>query len=404
MKYKIGDKVRYDGGDWWFYGTVSAVFEHSICPCYRLSVERMEKKNCKFSITQFEFELEASEVESGIDKREWENSEIEILKNYYGVLNNDDLSKMLKRSPQELEEQRRMMHQEPEPKKVQKHELPQEMVPETVGLTQKQEKKPFIRKTTDAWDNNLEMYRKGEKSNAVSTWSTYNRKQFKTGVLSEEKLEKLKAINFPFVIDKTKQEKIETQPIQTKEPAKRKTSEKWERNLEDYLKGQKSFAIYNWITSNRKQHQAGTLPEEKYERLRQINFRFEGKEKKVEKTPKTVTPKRKRSGDEWETNFELYQKGEKSDTISSWIASNRKEFKTGKLTEAMYEKLVRINFPFDVGQKKDDNWEKLFEEWKNGERKSVKIQQWKQRSIRQHSENKLSVDRILKLKEVGILK
>jgi len=30
MKYKIGDKVRYDGGDWWFYGTVSAGFEHSI--------------------------------------------------------------------------------------------------------------------------------------------------------------------------------------------------------------------------------------------------------------------------------------------------------------------------------------------------------------------------------------
>ena len=58
MKYKVGDKLRCDGGDWWFYGTVSAVFEHSVCPCYRLSVERMEKKTCKFSITQFEFELE----------------------------------------------------------------------------------------------------------------------------------------------------------------------------------------------------------------------------------------------------------------------------------------------------------------------------------------------------------
>jgi len=78
MKYKIGDKVRYDSGDWWFYGIVTAVFENSICPCYRLSVERMVKKTCKFAITQFEFELEPDddEVDSVIEDK-WKMFQLE---------------------------------------------------------------------------------------------------------------------------------------------------------------------------------------------------------------------------------------------------------------------------------------------------------------------------------------
>ena len=55
MKYQVGDQVKYDSGDWWFYGNVTAVIENAICPCYRVNVEKMVKKNCKFAITQFEF-------------------------------------------------------------------------------------------------------------------------------------------------------------------------------------------------------------------------------------------------------------------------------------------------------------------------------------------------------------
>ena len=249
MKYKIGDKIKSDGGDYWFYGTISAVFEHPISPCYRFSVERMVKKDCKFSITQFEFELESDELEIGKLKRQWEKSEVE------------DLSQASKRS-----EKRQMIIPEPE---------------------QVLEPKP------------------------------------KRAKLLEPKLEK-----------KQRRKREPKQPVD-------ESSQK---------------------------------------------------------------PTRQRRGDAWDRNFESYQKGEKSNIISTWIANNRKQYKEGNLPEKKFEKLININFPFDIAPKKADNWDKQLEQWKKGERRSIPIQQWRQRSIRQYLEGKLSGDRIIKLREIGILK
>ena len=280
MKYKVGSKVKYDGGDWWFYGTITAVFEHSISPCYRVSVERMEKKSCKFSITQFEFELELCHevVDSGKDKRKWENSEIELLNKYYGVLDMSDLSKMLNRSPQSIE---------------------------------------------DKWDTT-----KPEQIQATETSPV-------TAAVEPEKKTRKKRIS--------KKEK--------------------ELNLE-------------------------TVPENV----------------ETAQAPKAEKTKRIRRRDAWYQNYEMYRKGEKSNVISTWIAQNRREYKIGKLKEGKYEKLMEIGFPFDAIKKKNDNWDNHLEEWKRGDRRTTVVQQWKQRSVKQYLENKLSIDRIAKLKEVGILK
>ena len=300
MKYKIGEKVRYDGGDWWFYGTVSAVFEHSLSPCYRLDIERMVKKSCRFSITQFEFDLEPEQATAFVD----------------GFMEASVL-------PSELETVKRRRRKKAK----------QESKSEKEEVSQKLGKEALKPKISEAWLRNLELYQKGERNASIYNWMSIIRKLYQSGELPDDKKEKLSEIGFPFVADRKRRRKTEKPHQEKKERQKRKKSEAWDMYLESY------------------------------------------------------------------------RNGDKSNTISSWIAQNRKEYKEGNLTEKKLDKLMGVNFPFETSdRKKNDSWHQRLDEWKNGERRSTLVQQWRQRSIKYYQEGKLEIDKVAKLKEIGILK
>ena len=168
MKYQVGEKVKYDSGDWWFYGTVTAVIDNSIFPCYRINVDSMVKKNCKFSITQFEFELKRDNGE--------------VIKS-----DSEPESKPMKKPG-------RKPGRKPENKNKKQIENP--LYPDS-GTP-----KPEKRIRGEAWDRNFDNYRNGEKSNTVYTWVAHNRKLYQSGALKDDKLKKLLEINFPFEVKK----------------------------------------------------------------------------------------------------------------------------------------------------------------------------------------------------------
>jgi len=245
MKYKAGNKVKYDSGDWKFYGTVTAIIENSVNPCYRLNVDRMVNNQCKFSITQFEFELKFdNEDDSSIDRKKWENTKIELLKRYNSVPDSDIISNIIKPEP--------ILAPVPEP--LFKPEIILEQEPSSEPREVKKE--PPKPKLGKIWLKNLELYEKGVKGHVISAWVSYNRKQYRSAKLTEEQLEKLKEINFPFEV------------LYKKKP---KLNDGWEKQLKLWKKGERN-SLQLWRQKSVRQYVEGKLDKDKIEKLKEVGI------------------------------------------------------------------------------------------------------------------------------------
>jgi hypothetical protein len=166
--YKVGDKVKYSSGGWWFYGTVKAVIENAIGLSYRIIVDRMENRNCNLSMTQFDFEISPDD---GSDKTNKTSEKV--------------VSKRGRKTKNEVRKEEKEEAVAVKPKK---------------GVAKKSKKKI----TRGKWEDNFEKFKRGETSSALYNWVAQNRTRYATGELDEDKIKKLMEINFSFESNRKK--------------------------------------------------------------------------------------------------------------------------------------------------------------------------------------------------------
>ena len=174
----------------------------------------------------------------------------------------------------------------------------------------------------------------------LGKWTHVQRREYKKGKLSEEKIQKLNSIEFSW------------DPFE----------EKWDRMylmLTDYYhehgdclvprnyKGTQQFG--NWVGTQRGDYKKGKLSEEKIEKLNSIGFSWDPYEENWDRMYLMLTDYCHKHGD-----CLVPQSYEKNKQLGSWVGTQRRDYKKGKLSEGKIQKLNDINFIWDT-RIKDSN-------------------------------------------------
>jgi len=273
MKYQVGEKVKYNSEEWRFYGTITAVIDNSICPCYRINVERMEKRNCNFTITQFEFELEKyNDIDSPKEKSDWKKYEDVFLKQNNSnqfVENTTDFLQpeahhVSEHMPPEQYREPVFIH---EHESVKKQIIPLEPSQQITGMTQEANSDIPVKKRYGSWETNFELYCSGHKSKTINTWMYQNRKQYHSGTLKKNQLEKLIQINFPFNVAKKVAKKKEVTEKKTNE-----VTDIWHKQLRQWKYSDNRTSLQQWRQQNVKRYVEGKLSKDKIEKLKEAGI------------------------------------------------------------------------------------------------------------------------------------
>jgi len=272
MKYQVGEKVKYDSNEWSFFGTITAVIENSISPCYRINVERMEKMNCKFTITQFEFELE-KDSDISIEKTNLEKNEDEYLTKNISIELDENVSKELE--PGAIP----VLEPIPVQESLQENDSTKKQVIHPGLLDAQKEINQGItkRKRYGSWENNFELYCSGHKEKTINTWMYQNRQQYKSGTLKKEHLEKLMQINFPFeFVRKTVPQKGKAKKSGIEKVTSLKKIEEptdiWHKQLRQWKLNDNRTSLQQWRQQNVKRYVEGKLSKDKIEKLKEVGI------------------------------------------------------------------------------------------------------------------------------------
>jgi len=203
----------------------------------------------------------------------------------------------------------------------------------------------------------------------LKTWLQEQKRLYKAGRLSKERLDKLLQIGFSFDLSYSGRKfEYEVNPSKKK---KVKTVDSWEENylklLEYKLKNgscnitrSQDSSLANFVYKQRVRYKNKELTETQIQKLELLNFEWES-------TKKTISSA-------WETKFNLlkdffsknnhslYKKSYGNESLYHWVLLQRMEYRKGKLHPDRIKALNSINFIWDTSsipiasKTDDDKW------------------------------------------------
>ena len=274
----------------------------------------------------------------------------------------------------------------------------------------------FYPKEAD-WDRRFEQYKRYIKKNGkrisvetefegekLGRWAQKQRMMYKKGELSAEHFEKLQSVGFIFDL-------AEDDWDWHFEQYKRYINE---NNGNSYILQRMDYegdSLGAWMNRQRMLYKKGELSAERFEKLQSVGFIFDPEE------------------DEWNRHFEQYKRyinenngnpyipqrmDYEGEHLGSWVGTQRKRYKEGRLSEEQYQKLKEIRFIFEP---LEDEWDRLYKVYQiyineNGGNPYIAVTEqyrgenlgsWVHVQRRAYKEGKLSQERYEKLRSVGFI-
>ena len=252
----------------------------------------------------------------------------------------------------------------------------------------------------------------------LEAWTRRQRKRQSSGVLSKQEENKLKSIGFQFDDFESSFELWNTRFKELEDYQK----EHGHCNVPQSRKPKEGVpdGLGKWVSLQRKRKEHRSLGKEQEEKLKSIGFDFSD-------TPATATwldrfleleQFVKENG-----HFNILDKAKKQPELKRldyWVRGQQERKKAGKLRSGEEERLRSIGFPFDVGSRNEQRWEKRYEELRqfkikhghcnvsDGNRKndnnrdaSKELGYWVGHQRGAHNKGKLSKKRKERLDELG---
>lgn len=189
----------------------------------------------------------------------------------------------------------------------------------------------------------------------LSIWLLRIRREYKQEILPQSKIERLKAIGFPFL------------PEDTLWQIQFDRAKQWLANSGKFPKSNEASnvgkAIYRWLSKQQADLENDRIPTDRLRKLDSISF----------KEFSIPVPNAPAWGDRFEQlsrymqnhgSAPSYSPREDPETnkLAIWLSKQRENFRLDKLPNASVSKLEKIGVILDTRKLRDEKWEKMFQE------------------------------------------